>query len=486
MAKYERWFQRDELDEGKLLAAVRLLGFFDRPADPASLRSLCEPPIKGLSEPLAGIGNAGWNITRSRMAEIGLTWPADESGAIDAHPLVRGYFAGQLRAQNGSAWRKGHQRLYTHLCSTVPDQPQAFSEVSVLLRAVVHGCEGGKYRHALESTYRHRILQLPHYYHTDRLGAYGAGLSALRGFFEEPWERPVRALTPSQRAFVVHEAAVHLNGLGRLEEALAPFRVAFSLYSDKLSDFSHAALSARYLSELNMAVGRLNDAISWGQKGLECAEKAGNAFEQMAESSTLARALFRSGQFGESERYFLHAEEFVEHEQVSPYRYWYFFWEFDFCELLLAQGRIAEAWQRASAALQNIHLTGESPIATSQIHLAVGRVLLERGAPEDLAAGAQHIEQAVEGLRKAGHPLYLMDGLLAHAGLRGRQGNVLAAKADLDAAWDIAARGPMRLAMTDILLLRASLFGDQDAYEEARQDIEQWSYGRHRIAAQDR
>lgn len=486
MAAYEEWFQREALDEGRLLAAVRVLGFFDRPADPASLRSLCDPPIRGLTEPLARLGNAGWNITRSRMEESGLTWPADENGAIDAHPLVRGYFAVQLRTRNVSAWRKGHQRLYEHLCSTVPDQPEAFSDVSVLLRALVHGCEGGKYRHALEKTYRHRILQLPRYYHTDRLGAYGAGLSALRGFFDEPWEKPVRALTPAQRAFVVHEAAVHLNGLGRLEEALAPFKVAFSLYREKLSDLGHAALSARYLTELNMAVGRLNDAISWGQKGLECAEIAGDAFEQMAESSTLARALFRAGRYGEAERAFLHAEEFREHDQVSRYRYWYFYWDFDYCELLLAQGRLPEAWQRASAALQHIEFTGGSPIATSQIHLAVGRVLLERGAPEDLATGAQHIEQAVEGLRKAGHPLYLMDGLLAHACLRGRQGNLLAAEVDLDAAWDIAARGPMRLAMTDILLLRASLFGNQAAFQEAQQNIEQWSYRRHTIAAQGR
>ena len=482
MAAYEQWFQREEVDGGRLLAAVRLLGFFDRPADVASLRSLCDPPIHGLTEPLAGISTSNWNITRSRLEDSRLVWPADERGAIDAHPLVRGYFAGQLRAQNAMAWREGHRRLYNHLQAAVPDQPQTFADISVLLRAVLHGCEAGEYDHALERTYRERILQGVRYYHTVRLAAYGAGLGGLRGFFDEPWERPVGALTLWQRAFVVHEAAVHLTGLGRLEEAIGPFEVAFRTYAGELSDFSHAALSGRYLTELYMMVGRLDEAIAWGRKALGCAEKADSAFERMAESSTLGRALFRAGRFDEAERAFLDAEALFGHDDVNQYRYWYFFWEFDFCELLLSQGRHAEAWERANAGLRNIELTGESLISTSQIHLAIGRVLLERGAPEDLATAAQHVERAVAGLRAAGHPLYLIDGLLGRAMLRGRQGNPAAVKAELDAAWDIAERGAMRLAMIDILLLRSRLLDDHGAGEEAARKIAQCNYGRHAAA----
>ena len=110
LAAYERWFEQEEVEGPRLLAAVRLLGFFDRPADPASLRSLCKPPIRGLTEALTGITTAEWNTTRSRLEQTGLV-QADESGAIDAHPLVRGYFAQQLRAQNATSWREGHRRM---------------------------------------------------------------------------------------------------------------------------------------------------------------------------------------------------------------------------------------------------------------------------------------------------------------------------------------------------------------------------------------
>jgi tetratricopeptide (TPR) repeat protein len=421
LAAYEEWFQQDQVWGRRLLAAVQLLGFFDRPADPTSLRSLCEPPIQGLTEPLADITTADWNTTRSRLEETGLVRASDQSGAIDAHPLVRAYFARQLRAKNLTAWREGHRRLYRYLCSIVPEQPESLADVSVLLRAVLHGCEAGEYRHAL---------------------------------------------------------------VGRLEEALGPFEVAFNLYS-KLSDLSHAALSGRYLTELYMTVGRLSEAITWGQRARACADKAVDAYEQMAESSTLGRALFRFGRFTEAERAFVDAEHFRGYADVSQYRYWYFCWEFDLCELLISQGRYAEAWERVNAALRDIKLTGESLIATSQIHLAVGRVLLERGASEDLATASPHIEQAVQGLRKAGHPLYLMDGLLARALLRGRQGNLAAVKAELGAAWDIAERAAMRLAMADILLLRARLLEDRDANEEARQKIAQLNYGRHAAGVQE-
>ena len=357
-----------------------------------------------------------------------------------------------------------------HLCSIVPEQPEAWEDISVLLRAVLHGCEAGEYRHALDSTYRPRILQGPSYYHTTRFGAYGAGLSALMGFFEEPWERPVDRLNRWQRAFVIHEAAVHLMGLGRLEEALGPFEVAFSLYS-KIPDLSHAALSGRDLTELHMTVGRLSEAIS-SEKALTYAAKALDPYEQMAEGSTLGRALFRFGRFSEAERAFLDAERFCEDGEVTQYRYSYFFWDFDFCELLISQGRYDEALERASRALRDIKLT-DSKIATSQIHLAVGRGPLERGRPEDLATAADHIEPAVHGLQAAGHPLYLMDGRLGLALLRGRQGNATAVKAELDDAWDIAERAAMRLAMVDILLLRARLLDDHNAGAEAWQKITQ-------------
>ena len=66
------------------------------------------------------------------------------------------------------------------------------------------------------------------------------------------------------------------------------------------------------------------------------------------------------------------------------------------------------------------------------------------------------------GLRRAGEQIWLTAGLLTRAWLRfldGQPTGPTSAQEDLDEAWEIAERGPMRLFLADIHLYRARLFG---------------------------
>jgi hypothetical protein len=74
---------------------------------------------------------------------------------------------------------------------------------------------------------------------------------------------------------------------------------------------------------------------------------------------------------------------------------------------------------------------------------------------------------AVDGLRRAGTQYILPDGLLARAWLRfltGARTGPESAQEDLDEAWEIAARGPMKLFLADIHLHRARLFFREAQY----------------------
>jgi hypothetical protein len=67
----------------------------------------------------------------------------------------------------------------------------------------------------------------------------------------------------------------------------------------------------------------------------------------------------------------------------------------------------------------------------------------------------------VSGIRRAGHQDHLPRGLLTRAWLRSLTGQATgpdSAQSDLDEAWEIAERGPMRLFLADIHLYRARLF----------------------------
>src|SRR5438552_10742659 len=101
---YERWLNEGGKDGARQLAVLRLLGLFDRPADAGCMAALrSKPPIAGLTEPLVGLDEDDWNLAISSLTDCGLaTVQSDESEirnsqfAIDAHPLIREYFAKQL------------------------------------------------------------------------------------------------------------------------------------------------------------------------------------------------------------------------------------------------------------------------------------------------------------------------------------------------------------------------------------------------------
>ncbi len=115
------------------------------------------------------------------------------------------------------------------------------------------------------------------------------------------------------------------------------------------------------------------------------------------------------------------------------------------------------------------------------------------------------IEQAVSGLRRAGDQAFIPFGLLTRAWLRfltGARTGPGSAQEDLDEAWEIAERGPMKLFMADIHLHRARLFfrepeypwnknpdgtprGPKDDLAAARKLIEVCGYGRRKEELED-
>ncbi len=88
----------------------------------------------------------------------------------------------------------------------------------------------------------------------------------------------------------------------------------------------------------------------------------------------------------------------------------------------------------------------------------------EVGAPDALETARRELDAAVAGLRRVGTQEFIVRGLLTRAWLRfltGARNGPESAQEDLDGAWEIAERGPMRLFLVDIHLYRARLFGSQ-------------------------
>ena len=228
MAAYQTWFEREGEQGARQLAALRLLGFFDRPADRDNLDALrAEPPIPGLTEPLVGLSEAQWSITLGQLAECGLILRGEDA-SLDTHPLVRENLAKRLRDELPEAWREGHRRLYEQLKNSAPYRPDDLAGLQPLYRAVAHGALAGLHQQACEEILIDRILRGANhagYYSSKQLGAVGENLGAVAGLFDLLWERPAQSLTSSHQAWILGEAAFYLRALGRPGEAATPMGV---------------------------------------------------------------------------------------------------------------------------------------------------------------------------------------------------------------------------------------------------------------------
>lgn len=134
-----------------------------------------------------------------------------------------------------------------------------------------------------------------------------------------------------------------------------------------------------------------------------------------------------------------------------------------------------EVRERAEQSLGWAHENKAALLDFALNHLSLGRAhlgLALTSPTPDFATATQHLNEAVAGLRKAGHEQELPRGLLARAALHRVTGNLAAARTDLTEALDIAERGHMRLHETDAHLEWARVGLSSGEPEAARVHVE--------------
>ncbi len=469
MVAFERRF-----GDGPEVEILRMLGLFDRPAEGQEISAVrAAPPIPGLTGHLQPLGEADWlrQLQKLRAARLIASESKHRPGVLDAHPLVREHFGEQLKQQHPKAWREGNSRLYEHLKRTAKDLPETIEEMAPLYAAVAHGCEAGRHQEALDDVYHRRIHRGNEFFSTKKLGAFGADLAALRGFFERPWRKPVPGLTEADKAWVLNQAGHRLKALGRLAEAAEPLQAALDA-DIALKDWKNAAIDAGNLSELYVTIGALDRALAYAQQGVELADRSGDGFEPFVRRTDVAHALHQAGRLSEAEASFHEAEK-MQKELQPQFPVLYSVQGFQFCDLLLDQIKYTEVQTRAAKTLEWV-TSKKLLLAKALDELSLGRAYLleaQQEATGDFAQATASLNQAAQGLRQAGQLDYLPRGLLARSALFRAAGNFDRARADLDEAMSIATRGSMALHQADCHLAYARLYLAEDKKDKARESL---------------
>ena len=499
LAGFEKW-----LENSAELEALRLLGFFDRPADEGCLRALrAKSAITGLTERLTDITEADWLRILARLDKFRLLHARkDESGKhfVDTHPLIREHFAQNLKEKNPDAWRAGHRRLYEYLCETTKEgEEPTLEELQPLYQAVAHGCQAGLQQEVCYKLYLDRITRGNESYVIFKLGAFGSELGAVACFFDEPWKRISPALSETIQAWLLNQAAFLLRGLGRLAEALEPMRAGLEMRI-KQENWVNAAISAGNLSELELTLGDLFEAVKNAKQSVTYADKSTDTFQRMVSRTTLADALHQAGHRSEADTLYHEAEQ-MQKERQKDYPLLYSSPGSRYCGLLLANAERA-AWQTIlqlktqnlehKAPIDSCHFASQRATQTlkwiingkqSLLNIALNQLALGHATfyqsileESEVKNSKFEIEQAVSGLRRSGNMHHLPRGLVTRAWLwflLGAHTGPESAQSDLDEAWEIAERSSMKLFLADIHLYRARLFFRETHYpwKAAQEDL---------------
>lgn len=496
MQAYEEWLESGERAR-PMLAMLRLMGLFDRPATVDCLRALwAGDAIAGLTESLVEITEAQRNLALKRLEDARLlTVTRDATGALlslDAHPHIREYFGKQLREQHPNTWCAGHKRLYEHLCKHEEGNQPTLEDLQPLYQAIVHGCQAGLQQESLDKVFWGRVHRAREAYSVKKLGALGSDLGGIACFFEQPWSQVSPVLIESDQGWLLNQTAFNLQALGRLTESLEPMRTGMKV-ATTLNDWRNAAKGAGNLSELKLTLGAVAEAVADAKQSVIYADSSIDAFGKGAARTVHANTLHQAGCLVEARAIFENAEQ-MQAMRESNYPLLYSMSGFQYCDLLLGHPQLI-AW-RAMLQLSTQDSTLETAVSSccfvsrrvakifewrklpkwdfsydSLLSITIDHVTLGRAAlyeqiltKSNVQSGISEIELAVSGLRRTGRQDYLPCGLFTRAWFRVMTNDLAGAQADLDEAWEITERGPMRLHMADIHLHRARLFFREPKY----------------------
>jgi hypothetical protein len=324
----------------RALALLELLGLFDRPATAACLNALWNgEAIAGLTEPLIGISEAQRNMSLKRLEEAKLLTVNRDQGSsdlisLDAHPLIREYFALRVHQQQPEAWRAAHRRIYEHLCATTRDKSEpTLEELQPLYQAVSHGCQAGLQFKAHNEVFFARILKGPEFYTLYKLGAFASDLGAIACFFDTPWSDVNSTLPRGTQASLLTTAAFNLRAVGRLAEALSPTRISLD-EAVAMEQWEQASQRAVNLSELELTLGDVTSAEGNAERAASYASRRGGFGYWAIARTTHANTLHQAGRRDEAKACFLETET-IQALSYAPYPLLYSLSGFQYCDLQL-------------------------------------------------------------------------------------------------------------------------------------------------------
>lgn len=443
-----------------------IVGLFDRPAESSLIATLRTSPSLGGIEPAQLASDHEYADALFELREIGLILPAgrEEYGTLDAHPLVREWFAEQYKLSNLNGWKNANAVIFLALSRTnITSEHPTLEQMAPLFQSIPHGCNAGLYKETLDLVYRKQICRyLPNgdfeYYAEKILGAATQCLAALTPFFDEPYSSVNPSLDDGEKSWLLNEASLTLLNMGFLRESLQGQLSALSIDVDG-ENYDAAASQSINIIETFVWLGELRQALHYGLRAIRFAQIGGHAIRVVRAFCWFAYAAFLAGRPKLADAYFRKARALSlqtlgsDLQSLLAYQY---------CEFLLDNGWLEEASSITNTALQKSNKnsvilgTGLSKLTNSRIKLRKYYFFSseEYREPKKII---QYFDDSIEYILKSQTVQYTALSYIFRARCFRVVGNLEAATCDLDEAESLSTDAGMLRFAIDIELERCVL-----------------------------
>jgi tetratricopeptide (TPR) repeat protein len=210
--------------------------------------------------------------------------------------------------------------------------------------------------------------------------------------------------------------------------------------------------------------GDLAAALEHARRGVELADRSGEAFHRSGKRSTLADVLHSAGQFTQARALFAESASIRDDATAEPMP---MFARYRWCDLLLTLEEYEQAAAVSREALSD-SLAGDHPldIALHRMNLGLALLRTARSGSGETIEARTLIDEALVGLRDAGNLDLLPRGLLACAECLGEE-SLSRALEYVDEALAITRRCVMPLHEIDARLGRAAVLARAGRTAEA-------------------
>lgn len=503
------WLQRKpELD------ILFMMSLFDRfvetevtnaPYHNGLLEALLQPPaIKGLTEYVYECSREDWQSAITHLQSLHLLTEnailrdascdavGDEAvmpelrRVFGCHPLVREYFAEQLRRRLPGSWQEAQSRMYEYFMQHVEQHlPDTLDSIQPLCAAVRHGCLAGHCQQVFEEIYWKRIHRLDADYCARTLEAPGTDLAVLSHFFMPAWTVPVKRLPDKIYARLLEITAQRLEETGRLREAAEVAKKGMLFWNDQ-EHWENAAQYANRLSRLLLPAGEIEQAVIHARLALQLSEPGERRATRMTMRVRLIRALHLAGDLQEAEHICQETEAMGDEQEKETFISGNPFIDITCCDLLAQLGKYQAVQERI--ARRNDNTTQAASTLNAAIgNLLSGKALLLRVFPvpegkqkqlpapdkdnikrKMLLQAKGFLNQAIEAFQNIGAQELLIQGLLTRAVVYRVSKAFQEASADLEGVRELVEVNGMLLYLTDYRLESARLIYEQFAANRGR------------------